>query len=443
MKKIAPLTDVACRNAKPGFHPRTGDTGGKPYKLFDGAGLYLEVESSGRKVWRFKFKHAGKESRIKLGTYPETPLAGFKDKGTGRRIAGARELHAAERRLLSDGVSPSQRRRDAETRKKFQSANTFSALAGEWLAMKADPLSPKPLAPVTHAKARWMLETFAYPFIGDLPLAEIKPSHVLKALRDVQSRGNLETTHRLKGRISEVFRFAIADDRAESDPCRDLRGQIRDKRPPKHHAALMDPREIGALLRAIDAYTGTPETRAALKLAPLLFVRPGELRAAQWSDFELDSERPAWRYYVSKTKTDHIVPLCTQAVAILRDLHRITGAGITSKPGGPRYVFPGARTLARPMSENTVNAALRRLGYTKEQMTGHGFRAMARTLLAEMGWQPDVIERQLAHKASGPLGAAYDRAQYLEERRRMMQAWADYLDSLARGESKVVPLRAA
>jgi integrase len=271
------------------------------------------------------------------------------------------------------------------------------------------------------------------PALGDKPLTSIQPPDVLDALRAIERSGRLETLHRVKARISEVFRYAIATGRAVSDPTRDLRGALKPKRPTRHFAALTEPQQVGDLLRAIDGYTGTPEVRAALKLAPLLFVRPGELRAAQWSQFELDSDAPTWRYFVSKTKVHHIVPLSAQAVAILRELQPLTGAGLELKPDAPRYVFPGARSRLRPMSENAVTAALRSLGYTGEQMTGHGFRATARTLLAEMGWMPDIIERQLAHKPAGPLGAAYDRATFLVERRKLMQAWADYLDGLRRG----------
>ncbi len=412
-----PLTDALIRAAKPKA---------KPYKVADGMGLYLEVAPAGGKWWRLKYRYDGKEKRLSLGTYPETGLK------------AARHSRDEARRLLLAGTDPSEQRKAAKAQRVSEYANTFQSVAAEWLALKADSI-----APVTHDKAKWMLETFAYPFIGAKPLADIQPPDVLKALRALEARGKLETVHRLKGRISEVFRFAIADSRATSDPTRDLRGAIKPKRPPKHHAALTDPKEVGALMTSIGGYTGAAETCAALKLAPLLFVRPGELRAAQWPQFELDSPEPSWRYFVTKTKADHIVPLSVQAVAILKDLHRLTGTRTSAAKDAPQYVFPSTRTRSRPMSENTVNAALRRLGYTKEQMTGHGFRAMARTMLAELGWKPDAIERQLAHKASGPLGAAYDRAQFLDERRKMMQAWADYLEALETGDTKVVPIRAA
>jgi len=279
-----------------------------------------------------------------------------------------------------------------------------------------------------------MLETFAFPALGDMPLDAIQPPDVLKAMRAVEKTGKLETMHRTKARISEVFRFAIGAGRATTDPTRDLRGLLRAKPKTRHHAALTDPAEVGQLLRAMWGYSGTPEVLAALKLSALLWQRPGEIRTMQWPQVKLDDAEPAWRYVASKTGTDHIVPLSAQAVEILRELQPLTCR--PSLPA-PHYAFPGARSRLRPMSENAVNVALRTLGYTGEQMTAHGFRATARTLLAEQGWAPDAIERQLAHKVSGPLGAAYDRAQYLNECRKMMQAWADYLDALRDGRKVV------
>jgi len=410
-------TDVLIRAAKPK---------GKAYKLPKEAGLYLLVGPNGSKGWRLAYRHGGKEKLISLGRYPEVSLQ------------DARKRRDEARALLATGADPSAERQAQKARSQIQATNTFQVLVAEWLSLKAESL-----APVTHNKARWMLETFALPHLGPLPVDSITPPDVLKALRVIETSGRLETMHRTKARISEVFRYAIATGRATSDPCRDLRGALKAKRPTRHFAALTDVKQIGELLRAIDGYCGSHEVRAALKLAPLLFARPGELRSAQWPQFDLEGDTPTWRYHVSKTKTDHIVPLSVQVVAILRELQPLTDNSLSLRPDAPRYVFPGARTRLKPMSENTVNAALRNLGYTGEQVTGHGFRAMARTLLAEMGWLPDAIERQLAHKPAGPLGAAYDRAQYLAERRKMMQAWADYLDSLRAGNSKVTPLRAA
>lgn len=409
------LTDAAIRKLKPT---------GKTERLFDGGGLYLELSPTGGKWWRLKYRFGGKEKRLSLGTFPEVGLS------------LARQRREEARRVLATDADPSVQRRVEATRRERELGDTFKAVATEWLAMKADAV-----AAVTLNKARWMLE-LVYPKLGDMPLAAIQPPDVLEALRAIEATGKSETTHRTKARISEVFRYAIAMGRATSDPCRDLRGAIKPKRATVHFAALTDPKAIAELLRALDSYSGTPEVQAALKLAPLLFVRPGELRHAEWPQFDLDGDEPAWRFFVTKTKSHHIVPLPVQAVAVLRELQPLTGRGVPAKPDAPCYVFPGARSRERPMSENAVTAALRNLGYTGEQVTGHGFRAMARTLLAEQGWKPDAIERQLAHKASGPLGAAYDRAQFLDERRRMMQAWADYLDAL-KADAKVVPIRRA
>ena len=400
------LTDTLIRNSRPQ---------GKPYKLPREHGLYVLVNPTGVKHWRLAYTFGGREKLLSLGGYPAVSLA----------MARKRRDEAHE--LLAANIDPSARRQAEKAREEQSAYNTFKTIAGQWLAMRADSLSAG-----THNKARWMLE-FAYPYIGNMPITAIQPPDVLEALRAIERTGHLETMHRVKARISEVFRYAIANSLASSDPCRDLRGALKSKKPTKHHAALTDPKAVGELLRAIDGYGGTPEVCTALKLAPLLFVRPGELRTAQWPQFELDGAAPCWRYHVSKTRADHIVPLPAQAVELLRALQPLTDAGLGGKPDAPRYVFPSARTRARPMSENAVTAALRALGYSGDQMTGHGFRATARTLLAEMGWNPDAIERQLAHKARGPLGAAYDRAQYLQERRKMMQAWADYLDGLKRG----------
>lgn len=388
----------------------------RPYKLPRELGLFVLVNPNGSKWWRFTYTFGGKEKMLSLGTYPDVPLK------------LARERRDEARCLVADGCDPSAHRRSLRERKELEAEQTFQRIGNEWLNHVAGSVTP-----VTLKKARWMLETFAYPVIGQRPIAQIEPPEVLKALRTLERRGKLETAYRLRARISQVIRFAIADGRATTDPCRDLRGAMKPKGRVRHHAALTDPKAVGELMRAIDGYIGTPETTAALKLAPLLFVRPGELRAAQWPQFDLDAVAPVWRFTATKTGTDHIVPLCEQAVSLLRELHRLTGR---QRPGNkhlPHYLFPSVRTRGRPMSENTINGALRRLGYTTDQMTGHGFRAMARTLLAETGRRPDAIERQLAHKASGPLGAAYGGAQYLDERRNLMHAWADYLDALRRG----------
>lgn len=289
---------------------------------------------------------------------------------------------------------------------------TFELVARRWMARQD-------VAEITASKNRWILETFLFPHIGHRPIGEITPRELLDALRFSEARGLLETTKRAKIKAGQVFRFAIIEGLTDNDPTPSLRGALRTPKP-KHHAALVDPKDVGALLRAIEGFSGQLTTRAALRLAPLVFVRPGELRQAEWS--EVDLEGAMWRIPGErmKMKAPHLVPLATQAVEILSELQPLTGAG--------RYLFPGLRTASRPMSENTVNAALRRLGYSGEEMTGHGFRSMAATRLNEMGWNADAIERQLAHAESNKVREAYTHAaQYLEERRRMMQVWADYL----------------
>jgi len=390
------------RNAKP--RP-------KPYKLPREHGLYIIVNPSGSKQWRFSYYFGGVEKLLSFGAYPDVPLT------------LARERREDARRLLAAGTNPSVHRRAEADRKNLESFNTFRVVAAEWLRMKEEVM-----APVTFNKARWMLD-FALPHIGSRPITQIEPTEILALLRDIEASGKLETMHRVKSRISEVFRYGVATRRCLSDPCRDLRGALKPKRRTKHLAALTDPADVGALALAIDSYRGTPEVKLALKLSPLVFVRPGELRHAEWPQFDLDSRMPAWRYFVGKTRVRHIVPLSRQAVAILRELQKITGKAPTAV-NTPHYVFPNWRTRHRPMSENAITAALRSLGYSGDQMTAHGFRAMARTLLAELGWAPETIERQLAHRPAGSLGEAYDRAQFLDERRKMMQAWADYLDRL-------------
>lgn len=405
-KQVAPLTPSAVANAK-------GQS--LPNKLRDGRGLYLLVQPDGAKGWRFDYRRpgTGRRNTLSLGRFPEITLK------------RAREKREEVRALLAEGIDPGAQR---QTQREAV-AETFEALAREWLGKQRAAM-----ADATYSKATWMFEDLAFPWIGARPVSEINAPEILSVLRRIEARGKLETAHRLKQQCSRVFRYAIATGRASRDPCPDLRGALASP-VVTHRAAITDPLGVGELLRTLHGYQGSFVTACALRLAPLTFVRPGELRHAEWTEIDLDAAE--WRLPAGKMKSRkvHIVPLSAQAVALLREIHPLTGRG--------RYVFPGVRSHQRPMSENTVLAALRRMGYEKGQMSGHGFRAMARSLLAELGWTTDAIERQLAHKASGPLGAAYDRAQYLEERRRMMQAWADYLDSLARGESKVVPLRAA
>lgn len=401
-----PLTDSAVRNAMHGSRPR---------RLFDERGLYLEVAPTGGKWWRLKYRFGGKEKRLSLGVYPDVSLK------------AARDRRDEARKLLADGVDPSAHRRAMQASRADRAANSFETVAREWFA-KHEPNWAEDHA--ARVIARFQNDVF--PWIGARPVSEVTPPEVLSVVRRVEERGALETAHRVRGICGQVFRYAVATGRATTDPSRDLRGALPPARP-RHLAAVTEPRRVGELLRAIDAYEGTLTVTCALKVAPLVFVRPGELRRAQWAHIDLDAAE--WRFLVTKTGTPHIVPLSTQAVAILRDLHALTGTG--------RYVFPSARTSARPMSDNAILAALRRLGIPKEEMTGHGFRAMARTLLDEgLRVRPELIEHQLAHLVRDPLGRAYNRTAHLEERRAMMQNWADYLDRLKTDtRAAVVPFR--
>ena len=398
-----PLTEIAVRNAK---------ARAKPVRLFDSGGLYLEIAPSGGKWWRFKYRFTEKEKRLSLGVYPEVSLK------------AARAKRDEARRLLADGIDPSEHRQQSKSAL-AKGANSFETVAREWFAKFSENWVD------THStKIIRRLERDLFPWLGARPINSITAPELLSALRRIESRGALETAHRAMQNCGQVFRYAVATGCAERDPTGDLRGAL----PPvkeKHHASIRDPKAIGALLRAIDGYEGSLVTKCALRLAPLLFVRPGELRKAEWTEFNLDAAE--WRIPAERMKMreQHIVPLSTQAVAILRELHALTGAR--------RYVFPGARSSSRPMSENTVNAGLRRLGYAKDEMTGHGFRSIASTLLNEQGWHRDAIERQLAHAERDNVRAAYNFAEHLPERRKMMQAWADYLDGLKAG-AEVIPI---
>lgn len=391
------LTNTKLRHLK----PRT-----KLYRIADSAGLAIEVRPDGACYWRFRYRYAGKQKMLSLGVYPGVPLA------------EARKCRDEARALLRDGTDPSQKRQRDKLAATIAADNTFEAVAREWMKRQD-------VADATAEKNRWLLETFVFPYIGRRPIAEITPRELLDVLRKVEARGKLETAQRLKQKCGQVFRHAILEGKAEVDPTGSLRGALKTPKT-KHHAAITEPKAIGGLLRAIDGYEGHYVTLAALMFAPLVFVRPGELRKAEWAEFDLDAAE--WRIPAErmKMKAAHLVPLSRQAVDCLRELCSLTG------PDG--YVFPSVRTRSRPMSENTITAALRRLGYTSAEMTGHGFRSMAATRLNEMGWKPDAIERQLAHAESNKVRDAYTHtAEYLPDRRRMMQAWADYLDGLKAG----------
>lgn len=390
----------------------------KSVKLFDGGGLYLLVNPNGSRWWRLKYRFHGRERGISLGVFPEVSLK------------AARERRDEAKRLVAAGTDPSEQRQATKAARE----NTFASVAQEWLALQETPPahSPRtPLSAVTVAKARWMLDGFLIPEIGSKPIAELSAPDLLEALRKIEKRGTHETAHRTKQLAGRVLRFGIATGRATRDVSADLRGALAPVTT-RNHAALTEPAQVAALLRAIDGYVGQPVTASALKLAPLVFVRPGELRGAQWSEFDLSGGE--WRIPAARMKMrePHVVPLSKQAVVILEALHSLTGSG--------RYVFPSLRSRDRPMSDNTINAALRRLGFSKDEMTGHGFRALASTCLNEQGWAPDVIELQLAHAERNKVRAAYNRAQRIAERRKMMQAWADYLDGLRSG-ANVVPLK--
>ena len=391
-----PLSDTAIRKAKPAE---------KPYKLADGGGLYLEVAPSGGKWWRWKYRRpvTGKENRLSFGTYPDTGLA------------EARKRHADARKVLAAGIDPGEQRKAERTANVEKSANSFAAVAAELLVLRA-----KKLANGSAVRETRLLEKDLAPYIGSTPVAEVTAPMLLAALRRIEKRGAVETAHRAKLLAGQVFRYAIATGRAERNPAADLKGALAQPQA-GHFASLTEPTQVGPLLRALYGYSGTPAAMAALKLAPMVFVRPGELRKARWE--EVDLEAREWRFTASKTGQPHIVPLASQAVAILRELQLVTGRS--------EYVFPSVRDRKRPMSENTVTAALRRMGFDGETMTGHGFRAMARTILDEvLGFRPDIIEHQLAHAVRDPLGRAYNRTSHLQERVKMMQVWADYLDSL-------------
>ena len=406
-----PITDVALRKAKPQD---------RPYKIAAGNGLFLLVNPIGSKLWRWKYRVAGKEKLLALGSYPVVSLQ------------DARQRHEEARRLLAQGHDPSELRKAQKTARVQAEAiasDTFERVARDWMAYRE---AKGDTAETTAAKDRWRLETYLFPYIGQRPITEITAIELRDVLKKAEDAGKHETASRAKITAGQVFRWAVLEDRANNDVTASLRRLFTTPKP-THRATITDPKKIGELLRAIDGFSGQPVTLAALKLAPLVFVRPGELRKAEWSEFDLDEAM--WRIPGErmKMKAAHLVPLSKEAVAILHDLHALTGHG--------HYVFPGVRTASRPMSENTVNAALRRLGYANDEMTGHGFRSMAATRLNEMGWNADAIERQLAHAESNKVRGAYTHAaQYLDERKRMMQAWADYLRDLKVG-GKVVPIK--
>ena len=401
------LTEVKIRTIKPSE---------KSVRLSDERGLYLEVTPNGGRWWRLRYRFGGKEKLISLGTYPDTGLK------------AAREKRDAARQLLETGVDPSEARRAEKASNSQVATNSFEAVAREWHAT----IHVAQVSSGHAARTLIRLEQDVFPWLGRLPISEIKAPQLLQATRRVEARGAIETAHRVLQACGQVFRYAIATGRAERDPTPDLRGALKPVLV-QHMAAITDPERVGELLRAIESYKGMPMTRAALQLAPLVFVRPGELRKAEWSEFDLGAA--VWRIPAARMKRTkqeklsgaaHVVPLSRQALAVVRELQPLTGHG--------RYLFPSPRTGERPMSDNGVLSALRRMGFPSDEMTGHGFRAMARTLLAErLNVDEAVIEAQLAHAVRDSLGRAYNRTEFLEQRRNMLQMWADYLDKLRDG----------
>lgn len=378
----------------------------KRQRLFDGRGLYLEISPAGGRWWRFKYRFECKEKRISLGVYPEV---GIKE---------ARERCDQVRKQVSAGVDPGAKRKAEKAVLLENTQNTFKAVAEEWIRLTSSKWSDANRYKITR-----LFERDIFPWLGDRAVKEIAAPELLTVCRRIEGRNAHETTHRALQNCGRVFRYAVATGRADRDPSRDLMGALAPV-VSRHHASITDPQRVGKLLNDIVGYSGGIVARSALRLAPLVFVRPGELRKAEWAEIDLD--KAEWRIPAAKMKTKvlHIVPLSKQAVAVLRDVQPFT-----QKPGHS-FVFPSERTWMRPMSNNTINAALRSLGYSHSDMTGHGFRSMASTMLNERGWNRDAIERQLAHTERDSVRAAYNYAEHLPERRKMMQAWADYLDGL-------------
>jgi len=398
------LTDAKIRAAK---------AQKKLYKLSDEKGLLLIIKPNNGKYWRLKYRFNGKEKSLALGVYPEVTLSEARDK------------RDKARKLLTNKVDPGLLKQINQRAKRVAAENTFEAIAREWFVRFSSKWKPEYRSLIIRR-----LENYIFPWLGKRPISEISPSEILSALHRIEDFEYIDTAHRVRQICGQIFRYAVVTTRANNDPTRDLRGALKPIKT-KNFATITEPVEIGTLLRVISSYKGYFTTQCALRLAPLLFVRPGELRQAEWSEFNL--ENGEWRIPPQKMKAKrlHIVPLPTQAISILKELQRLTANG--------KYVFPCVRKSAnRPMSDNTVNGALRRLGYEKDQITGHGFRAMASTILHEQGWNTEVIERQLAHRERNKVKAAYNHAEYLSERRKLMQHWADYLDSLVMEKNKQV-----
>jgi len=402
------LTDLEVKRVKPTD---------KPQKLADGGGLYLLLHTNGAKYWRLDYRFAGKRKTLALGVYPDVSLS------------EVRERREQARKLLANGVDPGDMKKAQKAAVVALAENSFELVAREWFSKHA------PNWKENHSsKIIARLEKDVFPWIGAMPIAEINAPALLAAIRRIESRGALETAHRALACCGQVFRYAVATGRAERDPTGDLRGALPPVKKEKHFAAITDPKKVGELMRDIEGYQGTYVVKSAFKLSPLLFVRPGELRKMEWADLDLD--KAEWIIPAGKMKMGitHIVPLARQAVEVLREIQPLTGRG--------KYVFPGERDHDRPMSDNAIRSALRRMGWSNDEMTPHGFRAMASTILDNMGYKQEWLERQLAHEEPNKIKAAYKREawrMYLPERTAMMQAWADYLDKLKAG-AEVIPL---
>ena len=401
------LTVTAVNNAKPKD---------KPYKLSDEKGLYLFVQTSGSKLWRFDYRFLAKRKTLALGAYPDVTLA------------DARERRDAARKQLANDVDPSESKKATKASSLGAAANSLEAVTREWAASYFKNKSSS-----HQERTMRRLELYIFPWLGNKPISEINAPQILDAVKRIEKLNKLETAHRTLQATSQVFRYAVQTGRALRDPCVDLRGALP-ATVVKHMAAFTEPKEIAELLRAIDGFTGSFTVQTALRLSPLVFTRPSELRTAKWADIDLEANE--WRYRVSKTNTMHLVPLSKQAAKLFADMHPLSGHD--------EFVFQGGHDPKKPMSAAAINAALKRMGYdTQQDITAHGFRAMARTILHErLNIDPYIIEHQLAHKVPDALGAAYNRTKFIEQRTAMMQSWADYLDEL-KASAKVVPLKAA
>ncbi len=389
-----PLTNLTVKNAKPT---------NKTQKLFDGGGLFLQVFPNGGKCWRLKYRFLNKEKLLSFGVYPEVSLL------------EARARRDSAKKLLKTGVDPSELRKLTKQQQILSAEDSFESITREWYLKHSANWAESHSSRIIRR-----FERDIFPWLGNVAITNISTPEVLAAVRRIEDRGAVETAHRALANCGQVFRYAIATGRAQQDPTLALKGAL----PPvkkSHFASVTEPKDVARILSIIDTYQGTLVVRCAMKLAPLVFVRPGELRHAKWNDIDIDNGE--WRFVASKTDTQHIVPLSTQAIAILEEIHPLTGRG--------HFVFPGARSIKRPMSDNAILAAFRSLGISKNEMSGHGFRAMARTILDEqLGFRPDYIEHQLAHAVRDPNGRAYNRTAHIEERKKMMQAWSDYLDQI-------------